>query len=199
MSVGMNYLLPVVFGGLAIAAAVVVAVLQRCLNRGDRGVVIPSDAGSNPYQTPSELGPVDQSSSPGFENRTMRHFKGMVVLPFACVLSGASVGVVSRLCRPYANVGGSHYEALAALVILIAFALILVFVNRAAKLKLAHLFFQLENFSLWVGYACGWMIAHRGFWDDIVIITIAFLVCSAFVGSVLLWGLQTLKSRQVTH
>lgn len=195
----MNYLLTVLFGGLAVAAAVVVTMLQRRRNRGDGGNVIFSDAGSNPYQTPSELGPVDQSCLPDFENGMIHQFKEMVFLPFACILGGAAVGVVSRLCRPYANVGGTHYEAFAALVVLIVFVLILVVVNRAAKPKLAHFFFHFENLSLWSGYACGWMIAHQGFWDDILIFTLATWVCSGFVGSILLWGLESLKSTKVTH
>ena len=44
----------------------------------------------------------------------IRHFKEMVFLPFACIFGGGSVGVVSRLCRPYANVSGNHDEAFVA-------------------------------------------------------------------------------------
>ena len=56
MSVGKNYPLPVLFGGLAVAAAAVVTVLEHCLKIGDCvGDVIVSDAGSNPCHAPSDV------------------------------------------------------------------------------------------------------------------------------------------------
>lgn len=43
------------------------------------------------------------------------------------------------------------------------------------------------------------MIDHQGFWDDVLIFTLVTLVCGAFVGSILLWGLESLKSTKVIH
>jgi len=70
-----------------------------------------------------------------------------------------------------------------------------VFVNRTTRPKLAHLLFQLENFSLSVGFAFGWTIIHQGIWGDFIFVTLAQLVCTALVGSLLLLGFQRLSRR----
>ena len=190
-----SYLLPVCLGVMAMTAAIAAALLQRRMHRHDRAV--PSDSDSNPYRPPSELESLSPSILDGFEDDPDPPFSRMIVLPFACGGSGAVTGVVSRLCRPLIG-GPIHYEAIAALLILVTFSLVLVFVNRTTRPKLAHLLFQLENFSLSVGFACGWTIIQRGIWSDFIFVSLAQLACTALVGSLLLLGFQRLRRRMLT-
>ena len=188
-----SYLLPVCLGLFAMAAAGVVVLLQFPRPREDpgNGPAAIGNSGDNPYQAPAGL---DLTSSADVYRDQSRHSGWMIVLPVACAVGGTGVGLVSRICRPLI-VGPVHYEALVSTAVLFLSALLLVFANRKMTPRLAHLYFQLENFSLWAGYACGWTIVQKSIWDDLVVVVLSISVCVGFVGSLLLLALQRCRRR----
>lgn len=192
MSLSFSYFLPVLLGLCMLLMVALVFVLQRHANRRDKisfgeGYADSSEENGNPYQPPSTLELDDHvlGAEPGYGNGGVR--------PLICVVAAVAVGALSRLCRPLANVGGVHYEALVALFILIGLALLLVYLNHPSRVKLPHLFFQLENFSLWLAFAFGWTVANRGLWDDFVLFNVVAMGCSAVIGSGLLAVLGRLR------
>ena len=118
----------------------------------------------------------------------------MIVLPVTCAIGGAGVGVVSRICRPLI-VGLVNYEAPVSAAVLFLSARLLVFTNRKMTPRLVHLYFQLEKFSLWAGYACGWTTVQKSTWDDLVVVVLSTSVRVGFVGSLLLLALQRFRRR----
>ena len=186
MSVTFSYLLPVLLGLAASAMVALVFVLQRYVKRRDQrssdaGDLEGSESSGNPYQPPSAL--VSEAHLLGAETR---HDNLQGIRPVACVLTAFVVGGLSRWCRQIANIGGIHWEALVALLILVGLALLLVFLNLPARVKFPHLFFQLENFSLWLAFAFGWTVANRGLWDDFILFNVVAAGASAFIGGCLL-------------
>jgi len=188
-----SYLLPICLGLFAMASAGVVVFLQLRRQRENlgEGDAVPSNSDANPYQPPGSL---DSMSPADVYRGQSRNFGGMIALPVACVGVGGAVGVVSRLCRPLI-VGPVHYEALVSTVVLCLAAVLLVVLNCKTSPKLAHLCFQLENFSLWTGYASGWTVIQKSLWDDLVFAVFAINLCVGFAGSLLLLALQSLRRR----
>ena len=193
MSLSFSYFLPVLLGLCMLLMVTLVFVLQRHANRPRQtgfgeGYAGSSEENGNPYQPPSTLELDDRAfgAEIGYRNGGVR--------PLICVVAAAAVGGLSRLCRPLANVGGVHYEALVALFILIGLALLLVYLNHPSRVNLPHLFFQLENFCLWLAFAFGWTVANRGLWDDFVFFNVVAMGCSAVIGSGLLVVLGRLRN-----
>ena len=192
MGLSFSYFLPVLLGLCMMFMVALVFVLQRTANGREKigfgeGYEESSEANGNPYQPPSTLDL--HNHLPGAETG----YRNGAVRPLLCVVAAVAVGGLSRLCRPLANVGGVHYEALVALFILIGLALLLVYLNRPSRVKLPHLFFQLENFSLWLAFAFGWTVANRGLWGDFIFFNVVAMGCSAGVGSGLLVVLGLLR------
>lgn len=193
MDSSFSYLIPVLLGLGVLVMVALVFVLQSYVKRSDQSTVGEvcsgsSDLNRNPYQPPLTLELDDQSLG-----ADPRHSNGRAALPAVCVVAALAVGGLSHLCRQFASLAGIHWEALAALFILIGLALFLVYLNHRAEGKLTHLFFQLENFSLWLAFAFGWTVLNRGLWDDFILFNVVAMGCSAVVGSGLLVVLGRLR------
>ncbi len=193
MSSGFSYLLPVMLGLGVLVMIALVFVLHRYVKPHDRGTVdegssVSSDLNGNPYQPPFTLELDDHSLVAG-----PRHSNGYAALPAVCIVAALAVGGGSRLCRQIADIGGIHLEAFAALLILSGLALFLVYLNYRVQGKRTHLFFQVENFSLWLAFAFGWTVVNRGLWDDFIFFNAIAMGCSAVTGSGLLVVLGRLR------
>ncbi|PAY21349.1 hypothetical protein CKO51_01860 [Rhodopirellula sp. SM50] len=190
----------VISGVFAIAAALGSIVLKHHLDRRKvRDSIPPAAPVINPYEPPTvpetliDLRSADPRAKPSYLSRKV------LLIPIATVVVGTVLGIVSRLLRPYANVGGTHYEALAALVILLVGCLVLINVNRLGRGFLGHLLYQLENLAMWSGFACGWSLVHGYFWGDLIGLSIAWWFgCSVF-GSVVLAVFQSREQPTVVH
>ena len=136
----------------------------------------------NPYQPTSDLMMLPASVENGNQVNNPRN---VIVLPLACALGGVALGVVSRKCRDLIS-GSVHYETLVSLVVLCVSSLLIVFVNRKAMPKSAHLLFQLENSFLWLGHALCWLVVNQSLWDDFVFFAVAMTMVTALIGSALL-------------
>ena len=141
MSFTFSYVLPMLLGLAASTMVALVFVLQSYVKRRDQrspdaGDLEGSQSSRNPYQPPSTL--ELEAHLLGAETR---HDKLRSVRPVVCVLAAFAVGGLSRWCRQIANIGGIHWEALVALLILVGLALLLVFLNRPTRVKFPHLFF----------------------------------------------------------
>ena len=193
MNFSLSYLVPVCLGLFAMASAGVVVFLQLRRQRENlrERDAVPPNSDINPYQP---LAGLDSMSSADVYRGQSRNFGAMIALPVACAGGGGAVGVVSRLCRPLI-VGPVHYEALISTAVLCLAAVLLVVLNCKTSPKLAHLCFQLENFSLWIGYASGWTVIQKSLWDDFVFVVLATNLCVGFAGSLLLLALQSLRRR----
>ena len=198
MSFAFSYLLPMLLGLAAFVMVAVVFVLQRYVKRSDQsnpddGYLAGRGSSGNPYHPPSTLELEDHllGSEP-------RHSKTRGVLPVVCVFIALAVGGLSRFCRQIANVGGIHWEALAALFILAGLALLLVYLNHPARVGLPHLFFQVENFSVWLAFVFGWTVANRGLWDDFILFNAIGAGASALIVSGLLAVLGCLRRKSST-
>ena len=174
-------------GVFAIAAALGSIVVKIYLDRRQGEASMLHEAPViNPYEPPvvpeavSERQPSESRVDPtSFSRRVL-------LIPITTVFVGTIVGIVSRLLRPYANVGGTHYETLAALIILLVGCLVLINVNQLSHVLSGHVLYQLENLAMWSGFACGWSAIHGDFWGDLIGVSIAWWFgCSVF-GSVLL-------------
>ena len=187
-------------GVFAIAAALGSIVVKIYLDRRQGEESMPPEAPViNPYEPPvvpeavSERQPAEPRAEPTYFSRQL------LLIPITTVFVGTIVGIVSRLLRPYANVGGTHYETLAALIILLVGCLVLINVNRLSHGFLGHVLYQLENLAMWSGFACGWSVIHGCFWGDLIGVSIAWWSCCSVFGSVLLAVFQWRRQRSVAH
>ena len=133
---------------------------------------------NNPYKPPTEL-----PANPGKRLQEESHSRWLVVIPTVAVSVGAIVGIVSRLCRPFARDGNLHVETLVAFAILTLSCIVLVIYSRKDHQRLGHVLYQLGNFALWTGFACGWSFVHGYFWDDLVGLSIGGWFCCSLFGS----------------
>ncbi len=138
----------------------------------------------NPFESPTVPDTADTDAIAS--NRTPSKPIAGFIVPLSIVLSGFTLGVITRFVRPYADYQGTHLEALAALLILLAASLVLAFHNfRIARLQ-GHLRFQLENIALWGAFVCGWTLVHGYFWGDLVSVMGVWALACGFLGSLLL-------------
>ena len=191
MSISSSYLI-VACLGLCIMAVAVFA-LWALLVRKRTGIERnpPVFDHLNPYQPTSDLMTLPTSVDNGNQVNNPRN---VIVLPLACALGGVALGVVSRQCRDLIS-GPVHYDALVSLFVLCVSSLLLVFVNRQAMPKSAHLSFQLENSFLWLGPASGWVVVNQYMWVDFVFFSVAMTMITAFIGSALLLFMRVCKER----
>jgi hypothetical protein len=177
----------IISGVFSIVSAFGAIILKDFLDRReaqDSPAVAPAE---NPYKSPTEI-PATPGKPLRSESRPKPSYRSpwVVVIPVVTVVVGATVGVVSRLLRPYAHVRGAHYETLGALAVLTVSCLVLVVCNRKGQGLLGHVLYQLENFALWTGFACGWSLVHGYFWGDLIGVSIAWWFCCSVFGSVVL-------------
>jgi hypothetical protein len=177
----------IISGVFSIAAALGSIVLKDHLDRlRAQESVSPAARVENPYESPQvPTTPIKPRHAQPPAKPTYLSSR-VLLIPISTVVVGAIVGMVSRLFRPYANVGGTHYESLTAFAILTVSCLVLVIHNRNGQGFLGHLLYQLENLALWSGFACGWSLIHGYFWGDLVGVSIAWWVCCSVFGSVVL-------------
>ena len=187
-------------GVFAIAAVLGSIVLKVYLDRRQgQESVSPAAPVINPYEpTPvpealCERRPAESLTKPTYLSRQT------LLIPIATVVVGTALGIVARLLRPYANVGGTHYETLTALIILLVGCLVLIVVNRRGHGFLGHLLYQLENSAMWSGFACGWSLIHGYFWGDLIGVSIAWWFACSVVGSVVLAVPQWKRQRTAAH
>ncbi|MEM0926992.1 MAG: hypothetical protein AAGJ83_13205 [Planctomycetota bacterium] len=128
--------------------------------------------------------------------RSHARARRVFLFPIATVVFGTALGIVSRWLRPYANISGVHYEALASLAALLFGCLVLVYVNRRHHGRLGHLLYQLENLAMWSGFLCGWSCIHGEFWDDMVSVSIGWWVACCVFGSLLLSVIQRIPGHE---
>lgn len=188
-----QFISTLISGVLAIAAALGSIVLMYFLDPCKvRESTSPTDPAINPYEPPipetvNDSRPAHPLATPSYLTRKF------LIIPIFTVVFGAVLGIVARLLRPNANVGGTHYEALASLVILVVGCLILIQLNRLGHGFLGHLLYQLENFAMWSGFSCGWSLMHGNFWGDLIGVSIAWWFGCAVFGGV---SLAVLRWRQ---
>lgn len=192
-----QFFLTILSGILAVSAAVATILLKRLLNRRDATPAGPSaDSKINPYAPPSTLeNPANTDTDAAFPTSSPP-LRSVLLTPVATVVMGTGVGIVSRLLRPYANVDGAHYDALGALLILLVGCLILISLNRGTPGPLGHWLYQLENFAMWSGFACGWSLINGAFWADMIAVSLAWCLGCAVFGSLVLLALQWLRRRR---
>ena len=194
-------LLTFLSGILAVTAAVATIVLRRRLKRSDSAAPgLSADPALNPYAPPSTPKSIAASDSAASDADVMlplasNSLGNTLLTPIVTVVVGTSVGIVSRLLRPYANVDGTHYEALAALLILMIGCLILISLNRRIEGTHRHALYQLENFAMWSGFACGWSLMNGAFWGDMIAVSFAWCVGCAVFGSASLSALRWIERR----
>jgi hypothetical protein len=188
----------IISGVFSTAAALGSIVLKLYIDRRKAGESMPPAAPViNPYEPPTPLEtritprPAATLTEPTFLSRQV------LLIPITTVVVGTVLGIVARLLRPYANVGGTHYETLAALIILLVGCLILINFNRLSDGFPGHLLFQLENLAMWSGFACGWSLIHGHFWGDLIVVSIAGWFCCSVFGIVLLAVFQWKRRRTV--
>jgi hypothetical protein len=109
------------------------------------------------------------------------------VHPAFVAVAGFALGWVSRLVRPYASVDGTHYEAIAALVLLIAAS---AYALRQHARHREQGGFQLDLVALWGGYAAGWVLFNGGFWSDMTFVFGAYWGGVALAGGMLIEWLR---------
>ena len=176
----------IISGVFAIVAALGSILLKDFLDRRrarDSASTAPAD---DPHKSPEVATTSSKPRRADSPTKPRSRSPWVVPIPVAAVLVGAILGIASRLIRPYAEVGGIHYEMLGALALLIVSCLFLVINNRNGQGFLGHLLYQLENIALWSGFACGWSLIHGHFWEDLVgLIIVWWFSCSVF-GSVVL-------------
>lgn len=168
-----------VSGLMAVAAAIGSIGLLRYLDRLTSDSPTSTEPDVNPYQPSMATEPLTESSVMVASNGA-----GFVVLvPIMTVVVGTALGVASRWLRPYANIDGVHYEALASLIILVAGCFVLIALNRRGQGSLGHLLYQLENFAMWSGFICGWSLMHGAFWEDLIAVSMAWWLGCALFGA----------------
>ena len=169
----------IISGVFAIVAALGSILLKDFLDRRRARDSVSAAPGEVPT-APSKPRRAASPTKPGYRS------PWVVLIPVAAVVVGAILGIASRLIRPYADVGGTHYEMLGALALLIVSCLFLVISNRNDEGFLGHLLYQLENIALWSSFACGWSLIHGYFWEDLVGVTIVWWFSCSVFGSVVL-------------
>jgi len=176
---------------IAIAGALTSIVLKSWLDRREADDSSEfSAAAVNPY-APLEFPPPDVAHDPAKPLRQVSRLqRRWVLIPVATVVAATMLGMVARLLRPYANFGGTHYEALAALVILLFGCVMLVGINRRHRGSLGHWLYQSENVAMWSGFTCGWSLIHGEFWEDMVGVCAAWWFGCAVLGTIALLAFQ---------
>jgi hypothetical protein len=101
--------------------------------------------------------------------------------PLLIIIGSFIFGLVTRALRPIFS-GGTHWESLIALIVLILLASAIAVFHRRNGYQLG---FQLENFAVWTGWASGWSLIHGSFWGDLLSVAIAWWFGCAFVGGLL--------------
>ena len=185
-------------GIFAIAAALGAILLKVFFNRSEAGESMPPAASAiNPYEPPPVPGTLIESRPAEPLTKPSNLSRKVLLIPITTVVVGTVLGIVSRLLRPYAYVGGTHYEALAAFAVLILGCLILINFNRLGHGFLGQLLYQLENLAMWSGFACGWSLIHGSFWEDMIAVSIAWWFCCSVLGGALLAVFQWRRRRTV--
>ena len=98
--------------------------------------------------------------------------------PVVIVVGSFLFGMATRAARPLFT-GTTHYESLAALVLLILLSLGLSIYHRRRGFQLLY---QLEIVALWAGWASGWSLIHGGVWGDLLAVTIPWWFGCALIG-----------------
>ncbi len=101
------------------------------------------------------------------------------------------MGIGSRVVRDWIS-GSVHYEAIASLVILVLFSMMLAFGHRRTEGRVW--LYQLEVFSVWAAYLAGWSLVNRSVWTDAVVTFGAWWLACAVVGTLLV----ALRGRSAT-
>lgn len=104
------------------------------------------------------------------------------------------LGIVSRSLRHIANINGTHYESLTALIKLILLAIILLSQRKKSQEQNGQFFFQLEMITLWSGFVFGWSLIHGEFWGDLIGVIVIWWLGFAIIGGTLLHLLTRQKS-----
>lgn len=89
--------------------------------------------------------------------------------------------MVSRAVRPMFS-DHVHYDAIAALVIMLVFTAWLALDHRRRGGAIG---FELENLALWSGWTCGWLLIHGQIWGDLLSVGIISWLGCAVVGAVI--------------
>ena len=138
---------------------------------------------SNPYAAPK--GSTDEPTvvvrSSAREQRDIARRRIFVAGTLSLI-----VGMASRLMKPLVS-GPVHFEALAAILLNVFFSLVLFGVVRRFPFIRALVALQIGLFVIWFAYLAGWSIMNGGLWDDVVGISAAMWIVSAFVGLGLLF------------
>lgn len=100
--------------------------------------------------------------------------------------AGLVLGVLARLARPYMLEGSTHYDALLAIVLLVACSAAAVVRFWGYPLSAGQKAFQLALLALWTGFGVGWTIVHGEVWIDFVYVSAAWWFGCAVVGALLL-------------
>ena len=140
----------------------------------------------NPFASPAVTEFTESEPGPSFRKRAAELYRRGLLLPAYLVVGSTLLGIVSRLVRPYAQIGQAHFDAMASLAILSATCLALVIHHRREPGILGHLRFQFENVVLWASFACGWSLIEGQFWEDLIILCIGSGVISSALGSIVL-------------
>jgi len=98
--------------------------------------------------------------------------------PVIIVAGSFLFGMATRAARPLFT-GPTHYESLAALVLLILLSLGLSIYHRRWGFQLPY---QLEIVALWAGWASGWSLIHGGVWGDLLAVTLPWWLGCALIG-----------------
>jgi hypothetical protein len=105
--------------------------------------------------------------------------------PLYVAAAGFALGIISSLARPY-FAGQSHPEAMTALALLIFGVLAAIVYHAKPGADRGLALYQLEVFSLWAAYACGWSIVYGRLWSDFVGFAAAGWLGSGLAGLVLI-------------
>ncbi|MEE2937189.1 MAG: hypothetical protein VYA84_14485 [Planctomycetota bacterium] len=147
---------------------------------------------SNPYQPPRvKAEHAVKLSQPEFTGIAWRKI-------LAIGGSGLLVGVTSRLARQLVP-EPIHYEAIAAMVVLIASVLAVIYAFRRWSLYEALINTDLAITMLWGSFFIGWTIIHGEFWDDFILLAAMSWLGSITIGSLLIYVLKFIRTKSSTE
>ncbi len=110
--------------------------------------------------------------------------------------SGLFVGVTSRLARQLVP-GPIHYEAIAAMVVLIALVLAVIYTFRRWPLYDALINMDLAITMLWGSFFIGWTIIHGEIWVDFIFLAAMSWFGSTTIGSLLMCVLKVIRTKSI--
>ena len=109
--------------------------------------------------------------------------KPVLVSVAKCAFAGFSIGVISRLVRPFVRTAdGLHVESLIAGLLLLGLCVAVpLSVRRKQPMSIVGVLVLCA--ATWMCYAVGWTVVHGKVWDDILVATVNGAAVSMVLGT----------------